>query len=63
MAHGDNDFPHLITQAEEMEAALKATGGSVERVTLPGSDHFGAHYASGETGGELPEKILKFMAV
>jgi len=63
MAHGDNDFPHLITQAEEMEAALKATGGSVERVTLPGSDHFGAHYASGETGGELPKKILKFMAV
>ena len=63
MAHGDKDFPHLITQAEEMAEALKKSGASVERVVLPASDHFGAHYLSGRSNGEWTGRILKFMAV
>ncbi|HIP09128.1 MAG TPA: alpha/beta hydrolase [Rhodospirillales bacterium] len=63
IAHGDKDFPHLITQAEEMAQALKKSGASAERVVLPDSDHFGAHYLTGESNGKWTERILKFMAV
>jgi len=61
MAHGESDFPHLMTQAEEMEAALKAFGTMTERVTLTGCDHLGAHYATGEADGDWVKKVLKFM--
>lgn len=51
IAHGEKDFPHLIRQAEAMEAALRRAGGAVERHVLPGRDHFSASYAGGEAGG------------
>ena len=63
MAHGDNDFPHLISQAEEMEAALHGFRSSVERIILKDCDHFGAHLATGEANGEWTKKVMEFMAV
>ena len=36
LAYGDQDFPHLMKQAERMEAALRAAGGDVERLVLTG---------------------------
>jgi acetyl esterase/lipase len=48
MAHGENDFPHLIKQAEAMETALRAAGGEVERIVLPGRTHFTASLATSE---------------
>jgi acetyl esterase/lipase len=51
MVHGDRDFPHLITQAAEMEGVLRAAGGDVTRVTLDGCDHFEASYISGDAAG------------
>lgn len=58
LAHGDKDFPHLIRQAEEMEAALRREGGAVERLALPGCDHFAASLVAGDaTGPWLPRAI------
>jgi acetyl esterase/lipase len=51
ISHGENDFPHLMRQAEAMEAALRQAGGVVERFVLPGRDHFTASYAGGEPDG------------
>ena len=63
MAHGDNDFPHLISQAEEMEAALNKFGSSVERITIKDCDHLGAHLATDQSNGKWTKKVIKFMAV
>jgi arylformamidase len=63
IAYGENDFPHLITQAIEMELALEKLGSSVERTIIPNADHFGAHYASGKINGDLVTKILNFISL
>lgn len=58
IAHGDRDFPHLITQAREMECTLQAAGGDVARVVLRDCDHFQASLAAGdEHGGWAPAAI------
>ena len=62
MAHGSDDFPHLITQAQRMEQALKAVDGAVERVVLDGRNHFSACYAAGEREGPLVPRMLAWMA-
>lgn len=62
LAHGDEDFPHLMKQAEAMEAALARAGGSVERVVLPGRDHFSASHAGGEADGPWVPKALAWIA-
>jgi acetyl esterase/lipase len=59
--HGGDDFPHLSRQAEAFEAALRAAGGAVERVVLPGRNHFSAHYACGEAQGPMVPVALDFM--
>lgn len=51
LAHGDKDFPHLVRQAEAMEAALRRAGGEAGRIVLEGRDHFSASYAGGEADG------------
>ncbi len=61
IAHGDEDFPHLIKQAERMEAVLRATGGDVERVVLKGRNHFTASYAGGEAAGPWVPRALDWM--
>ncbi len=61
IAHGDGDFPHLIAQAEAMEAALAGAGGDVERMALEGRDHFTASFAGGEAGGPWVPGALHWM--
>jgi acetyl esterase/lipase len=61
LAHGDKDFPHLIAQAERMEAALRAKGGRVERLVLAGRDHFSASYAGGEPDGPYVPRALAWL--
>jgi arylformamidase len=61
LAHGDKDFPHLMKQAEWMEAALRKAGGSVERIVLPGRDHFSASHAGGEADGPWVPKALAWI--
>jgi hypothetical protein len=48
MAHGEDDFPHLVRQAQTMEAALRTAGGEVERMVLRGRTHFTASLATSE---------------
>jgi acetyl esterase/lipase len=62
MAHGDRDFPHLILQAERMEAALSAAGGRVERLVLDNCDHLGASYRTGEAKGAWLPRAVGWMA-
>ena len=62
MTHGEEDFPHLCTQAVAMEAALANVGCDVERVVFPGRNHFTAHLAAGEAGGPWVNKALAWMA-
>ncbi len=54
---GERDFPHLITQAEEFAAALpRAT-----RLVLPGQDHLGASYDSGDPAGHWMPVAIRWM--
>ncbi len=61
IAHGDEDFPHLMKQAERMEAALLAAGGDAERVVLKGCNHFTVSYAGGEADGPWVKRALDWM--
>lgn len=53
IVHADHDFPHLMTQAERMEAALRAARGDVERVVIEG-DHFDSSLACGDAASLQP---------
>ena len=48
---GENDFPHLKRQAQDMLAKLKAEDVPVETLELPGCNHFTASYAAGDVDG------------
>ena len=61
LAHGSKDFPHLMRQAEAMEAALRGAGGDVERLVLDGRDHFTASYAGGEAAGPWVPRALAWL--
>jgi arylformamidase len=61
LAHGDQDFPHLIKQADRMEVALRSAGGDVERLALTGRNHFTASYAGGEADGPWVPEALAWM--
>ena len=63
MAHGDNDFPHLIEQAIEMEKVLRQAGTSIDRSILVDCDHLGAHLATGDEKGKWFKGLLSFMEV
>ena len=62
LAHGEDDFPHLSTQAEAMEAALRRSGTDVERIVLAGRTHLTAHLAAGEEDGPWVKPALDWMA-
>ena len=47
MAWGENDFPHLIRQAEAMADALRLAGSRVETMMLPGCDHLSTSVPTG----------------
>jgi arylformamidase len=48
LAWGEKDFPHLIRQADDMATALRAAGGRVETIMLPGCDHLGTWVPTGD---------------
>jgi arylformamidase len=62
LAHGDRDFPHLMRQAEEMEGALRATGGALARIVLPGCDHFAASLVAGDPDGPWVGPAIEWMS-
>ena len=62
LAHGEEDFPHLCTQAEAMEAELKRIGTDVQRIVMPSRTHFTAHLAAGEEDGPWVKPVLNWMA-
>ena len=47
LTYGSRDFPHLVTQAVQMKAALEAAGVPVQSHILEGADHFEVSVASG----------------
>jgi arylformamidase len=61
IAHGSEDFPHLMTQSVRMETALRSAGGDVERLVLQGRDHFTASYAGGESMGPWVPRAIGWM--
>ena len=48
ITHGSRDFPHLIRQADEMAAALRAARVPVQVEVLADCDHFEASLACGD---------------
>jgi acetyl esterase/lipase len=58
---GEKDFPHLAAQARRFADALAAAGVRVDTMQMPGADHLGASYASGEAGGDWVRAADAFM--
>jgi acetyl esterase/lipase len=61
IAYGDKDFPHLVTQGEEMDRVLRAAGGDVTRLVMESRDHFSASYAGGEVEGPWVPQARAFL--
>jgi len=61
ITHGERDFPHLVSQADEMVQKLQAADVPVERLILPGLDHFSASYHCGETRGAWLDRATAFI--
>ena len=61
VAHGSEDFPHLMRQAEAFEQAVRAAGGTIARIVMPGRNHFSSSYAGGEADGPWVPHALQFM--
>jgi arylformamidase len=61
LTHGSRDFPHLVTQAQQMEAALRAAGVPVQVHVLEGADHFEASVACGEHPSGWPALAAAWM--
>jgi acetyl esterase/lipase len=61
ISHGSRDFPHLVTQARQMEAALRAVGVPVQMQVLEGADHFEASVACGEHPSGWPALAAAWM--
>lgn len=62
LSWGDNDFPNLIPQAEQMADALRGAGGDVATLTLEGCDHLGASYECGKADGQWLPVARDWMA-
>ena len=62
LSWGDNDFPHLIPQADKMADALRAAGGDVAKLTLTDCDHLAASYECGKADGQWLPVALDWMA-
>jgi arylformamidase len=62
IAHGSDDFPHLMRQAERFEEKLATAGGDVARIVLDGRNHFTASYAGGEHDGPWVPKAIAWIA-
>lgn len=62
IAYGEKDFPHLMRQADEMEAALRKVGSEAEHLVLAGCDHLGASLANGDPSGPWARRALAWLA-
>mgnify|MGYP003627200872 CR=1 FL=1 len=62
LAYGTEDFPHLRTQADTIEAALTSQGCDVGKIVFDGRDHFGASLAGGEPDGPWVSRALDWMS-
>jgi arylformamidase len=51
ISYGSDDFSHLRHQAQDFATAMRAHGNDVTECELPGCDHLGASYASGDPHG------------
>lgn len=61
IAHGDEDFPHLMRQAAEMETALREAGGKVERMVFPGRTHFTASLATADPSMPWQRRVIDWL--
>ena len=61
IAWGENDFPHLASQAMTFAGALRASGVDMATLLLDSCDHLGASYASGEVHGSWINAAATFM--
>lgn len=61
IAHGDQDFPHLMRQAAEMETALREAGGKVERMVFPGRTHFTASLATADPSMPWQRRAIEWL--
>lgn len=61
VSYGSDDFPHLRRQAQEFIDAMRAQGNDVTACELPGCDHLGASYASGEPTSGWSRKATAWM--
>jgi acetyl esterase/lipase len=61
ITHGSRDFVHLVTQAQQMEAALRAAAVPVQVQILEGCDHFEASVACGEHPSGWPALAAAWM--
>jgi len=61
LAHGSDDFPHLVMQARKMERILKVRGADVERIELPDRTHFSAAFRAGEPGSVWLDRAIAWM--
>lgn len=62
IAYGENDYPHLITQAQEMISELRSRRVEVEEISLSNKTHNEAHVATGDRDGLWARAALKFIA-
>ena len=61
ITHGSRDFPHLIVQARQMAAALRAARVPVQTEVLEGCDHFEASLACGDAKASWLAKAVTWM--
>ena len=61
IAYGENDFPHLRKQAGDFDNSLRTAAADVTSMVLPGCDHLGASYASGEPEGAWVNAAVDWM--
>ena len=61
LSYGSKDFPHLITQAQKMEQALRAAGGETTSLELEGCDHLQANLACGDEDGPWANKVIEWI--
>ena len=61
ITHGSLDFPHLVTQAQQMTSALRAAGVPVETEVIEGANHFDASIAAGQSASGWPARASAWM--
>ena len=61
LAYGSKDFPHLITQAQKMEQALREAGGETTSLELEGCDHLQANLVCGDPDGPWADRVIEWI--